>query len=88
VRLEHETGRSAFPPPAVGVKAATVPLWAPTMVTAVLPVLSLRSWRRGRLRKRRLRDGCCVACGYDLRAAAGRCPECGTAPALVPAGKV
>lgn len=36
--------------------------------------------RRGRQQGRRLREGHCPACGYDLRASPGRCPECGREP--------
>jgi len=55
----------------------TLPLYFPTLLFALLPAhYFLRVRRRRRIASRRAR-GCCVFCGYDLRASAGRCPECG-----------
>ena len=54
----------------VYVYAGVFPLLAP----ALLPSLWLL--RRVRRRRRR-RRGLCPACGYDVRASPGRCPECG-----------
>ena len=53
----------------------SVPLWAVAMVTALPPALRMRSRYR---RWYRRRHGLCRVCGYDLRASAGPCPECGT----------
>ena len=49
-----------------------LPYWTLMAPTALVP--SVRAWRR----LRRRGPGLCSACGYDLRATPGRCPECGT----------
>jgi hypothetical protein len=74
-------------PAAAGSRATviSVPFWAVAVVTVTMPLFALRR----RVRDRRLiREGRCRACGYDLRATPGRCPECGamaTATAQAPA---
>ena len=54
----------------------TVPYWS--LATACLVPLAILL-AKGMRRRKRLRAGLCVRCGYDLRATADQCPECGTA---------
>jgi hypothetical protein len=56
-----------------------VPFWSLTLFF-VTPVLAQLMYALRR--KRSIVAGSCLTCGYDLRATAGRCPECGTLPAL------
>jgi hypothetical protein len=58
-----------------------IPLWCIVLVTAALPLAWVWQWRRQR---RRLTQGRCPACGYDLRATPDRCPECGAVPDPTP----
>ena len=56
------------------VFAAALPDWLLLPLTSILPIRWVRAALR--LRKRR-RSRQCLHCGYDLRATAERCPECG-----------
>ena len=58
-----------------GETSMAIPLWFLFVITAALPAVVAARWiRRGR---RSRMPGLCAACGYDLRASAERCPECG-----------
>jgi hypothetical protein len=56
------------------VRAVTLPFWMPALIFGSLSWWGVRHLRRVRLRQM---AGCCLSCGYDLRASPLRCPECG-----------
>lgn len=62
-------------PPYAGGWQVTGSYWLILTVVAILP-----GWQMLALlaRRRRTGRGLCRRCGYDLRASADRCPECGT----------
>ena len=61
---------------------AGIPHGLVAALAVILPAVRTWSWLR---RRHRHRVGLCPACGYDLRATPGRCPECGreTAQSIV-----
>jgi hypothetical protein len=64
-----------------------VPLWAVALSTGVGAWATHRVARR-MLRAARLAANLCPACGYDLRATPGQCPECGMVSGTVPGKSV
>jgi hypothetical protein len=60
------------------------PYWALLLVLTGPMLLAIRFEYRTRVRGRRLREGLCTNCGYDLRASPERCPECGMQTAGTP----
>jgi hypothetical protein len=57
-----------------------LPYWLVALLTGTAPVAWAAAWAR---RRRRVKQGLCPTCGYDLRATPGRCPECGTEAAAL-----
>jgi hypothetical protein len=70
---------TAGTPPSV--LAISIDWWLLIIVGALLPLTRFARWReKKRQFNRRQLAGLCPACGYDLRATPGRCPECGRTP--------
>ena len=60
-------------PAATRERVVVMPHWFVALAFSVPPGIAVAR----RVRRRRRPPGLCSACGYDLRATPGRCPECG-----------
>ena len=54
-----------------------IPYWLIGAVAFVWPLRRALRQHRLDVAHGRIAQGLCPACGYDLRATPGRCPECG-----------
>jgi hypothetical protein len=70
---------------AAHVRSLYVSYWLAAALLFLPPIALLASRVvQARMSSWRRRVGLCPACGYDLRATPGRCPECGVVPAAPP----
>lgn len=59
-------------------RSVTVPTFLLSFLASLFPFVWLVRIIRSMRAAGRSKRGCCVQCGYDLRASIGRCSECGT----------
>lgn len=75
--VTNDAGQTTFDPP-VPVLSIYAPCWLPVVLFGALPAFALlRAAGHNYRQRHRLNHHRCPACGYDVRATPGNCPECG-----------